>query len=403
MGPKGQPLYLVPIFLIPLASFVGNYLNADKPVIRGQSWSILLSYALLALALVLWIQYKPKEPWHSFQHAFFALLFGVWIIESVSTQLDQSVFNINAFLVIPSVLMVWAKRPSAQGMRRAYVLLLYGVIFISGVSLFFGALGWMPDGFQVGDSGPTRFPLVTEFFGITTRWGGPFLSVNDAAPIGGLLFIVGLTLQRPSSVVISVGGITILFLAQARTSMVAVAAAGIILIIFSRPIMQSSVRRLIQWSLVLTPIVLISLYILAFDPSLNGRTPIWRDFLSLSFVNPIRGVGTSGILDFATNQINDPSIGFAHTKAHSVLLDIASRHGLVLLLPTLAILGLVLYYSWRSRRLDEGKAFAITTYVIVAGFAETIFTWQYLTIYSLTLIYVVSNTPTKKSLPKVCH
>ena len=395
---RSRPVYMIAIFLIPVASFFGNYFASTEPIFRGQNLAIILSYSLAALAIFLWIPYVSSDTWSSKQQMFLGLVIISWLIETISTQMDHSVFNINAFLFVPMVLLILIKRPTLWGMTIAFLVFMYAIVVMTVISLVFGSLGITPDGFQVGDSGPNRVFLLTDIFGITTRWGGPFYSVNEAAPIGGLLLIFGLTLKKPHAIVMVSTGILILLLAQARTSLVAVVVGLLVLIMFSDRVRQEHFHKLIQSALIAIAIFGVGLYIFLVDPTLNGRVPVWLDFVRFFASSPISGVGTSGILEAAVEKgsvINGP---IAHTKAHSVLLDIAARHGLVLLIPRLLVFAISLLLIWPTRFYDRGKSLAPLAYIFFAGVSETIHSWQYFSVYTVALIYLVGQVQDQRSM-----
>lgn len=384
--------YLVPLFLIPVVWFLGSYLASGVVAFRGQEWAIVLAYVMGFLAFLLWLPQRFNPNWNLTGHIFFLLLFLTWAIQTVKTQLDQSVFNIIAFLVPLAILMIWLKRPTRDNFHRAFLTMLYGLAVISIGSLIFGSLGWTRDGFNVGDSGGQRLEFLAETFGLTTRWGGPFASVNDAAPIGALMMVAGLTLAKPHKPILIATGLLILGLAQARTSVVALLVGLLVLFIYSNFISRQRLRTPLSILLVSALLVLIVVYIWAFDPSLNGRVPIWTDFWGIFTSHPWGGLGSIGIGEFAEAKVNLNPGSFPHTKAHNVLLDIAARYGLVLLIPSVMLLALVLWISWRQRKIDRGSSLALAVYVIAAGMADTIFSWQYLSVYTLTFIYIMGSS-----------
>lgn len=384
--------YLIPIFLIPVAWFLGSYLASGVIAFRGQEWAIVFVYAMGFLGFLFWLPKNFNLNWGLIGHIFLFLLLITWIIQTIKTQLDQTTFNIVAFIVPFVILMIWLKRPTRKSFSVAFLAMLYGLAVISIGSLIFGTVGWTRDGFAVGDSGGQRLEFLAETFGITTRWGGPFASVNYAAPIGALLIVAGFTLAKPHKFFLVATGLLILSLAQARTSLVALLAGLIVLFIFSDFMSRQRLRTLISVSLVTALLVSIIVYIRAYDPSLNGRIPIWEDFWGLFISQPLGGLGSVGIGQFAEEQVALSPGSFPHTKAHSVLLDIAARYGLVLLIPSILLVALVVWVSWRRRQIDRGASLAIAIYVLVAGMADTIYSWQYVSIYTLTFIYIMGSS-----------
>jgi O-antigen ligase len=140
-------------------------------------------------------------------------------------------------------------------------------------------------------------------------------------------------------------------------------------------------------------------YILGQDPTFNGRTPIWEDFSGLLVSNPIFGVGTTGVIDFVVENEGQPGF-IPHTHAHSVLLDGATRYGLIFAALTLAIYALALISSVKALPENGAAPMALTVFVIVSGSAETIYSWNYWSIYLAVLTYVVLvSAAAKREVP----
>jgi O-antigen ligase len=78
-----------------------------------------------------------------------------------------------------------------------------------------------------------------------------------------------------------------------------------------------------------------------------------------------------------------------HNHAHSVLLDALVRYGIVLAFLTLVIFGIAVYASIRALKSGDPSPLAITVFVLLAGSAETLHSWEYWTAYMATLIWVV--------------
>ncbi len=397
---KTHALYLIPLFLIPSLSIFGHAIAPNQAVFKGQDWGIIISFALLAIGIIAWLFYTANQPrWTLLQGGFLAVLFVTWLFQTTSTQLDQSVFNLSAFIVPVALILIVAKRPDPSSLKLAFLYLLYSLVLISLASLVLGQLGLMSNGFDSVDSGVTRIPVLSDLLGIDTRWGGPFGSVNYAAPIGGLLFVSGLTLRSVRRIFMISSGLVILFLSQGRTSAVAVLAALVILVIYSPRVQQMRYRRVFQISMLTVATLSLISYIVLFDSTLNGRTPIWSDFFGLFQENILWGIGSSGVNGFVEDRSGIPGL-ITHNHAHNVLLDIVVRYGILLGILSLMVLTLIIIVTWQKRIQEHGTSLAIVVYVIVAGMAETIFSWQYWSVYLAVLVYLVlANASPKNEIP----
>jgi O-antigen ligase len=388
IGKPGKEInYSAFIFLVPVVSVFGHYIAPNQPIFKGHDWGIISAYLLIFLATVAWIPLKWNFSWSRLQLLFFMVALMLWIYQTVRTQLDQSLFNISAFIFPYALFLIFTKRPSSNQIRLAFLVMLYGLLAISFLSLILGATGVASDGFDGIDSAESRIPILSDLTGIDTRWAGPFGSVNYASPAGGLIVIGGLIFHGRNRVLLCMGGALIMVLAQSRTSIVALLIGLIVYLLFSAALNRSPHKALLRTSIAAVAACTLLIYVLLIDPSLNGRTPIWGGFFELFQNEPLFGVGFSGIQDYITLNLLEP--GFVpHNHAHSVYFDIATRYGIVPFILTLLLLSLSIFVGWRTRNEDRGTQLALGIYVVFAGVAETIYSWQYLSIYFAALLSI---------------
>jgi len=131
------------------------------------------------------------------------------------------------------------------------------------------------------------------------------------------------------------------------------------------------------------------IYIAVLDPTLAGRTPIWNNFLQLFTENPLFGIGTSGLEGYISAGLPSSEV-ILYSHGHNVLLDIAVRYGIFLVILTIAALTIATLISWRARTRDSGKTLALIIFLLVAGLAETIYSWQYFSVYTVVMVYIVA-------------
>lgn len=141
--------------------------------------------------------------------------------------------------------------------------------------------------------------------------------------------------------------------------------------------------------LVFWPEIALGIYILTQDPTLASRTQIWLNFFELFLSKPLTGVGFSGLGQYTSEQLLSDLLFIPHNHANSVYLDLAARYGVLALFLTLALFVTVFTVAWRRRFSDKGTGLSILIFVSIAGISETIYSWQYCTVYFLTLIYVL--------------
>lgn len=384
---RERAVYVWIAFTIPAASTFGHALAPGEPFFKGQDLGILIGLAAACLAALAWMPFRRQAVWTRTTLTFFGLLLAAWTYQVVRTQLDQSLFNLTAFVVPLVLLLIVSKPASRRDVDTALLVLAYSLLAIAMTSLVVGRIGWMPDGFEVSDAGGARYEFLQPL-GIPGRWGGPFGSVNYASPIGGLLLMIGVTRRSWNRVALVTGGVGILALGQGRTALFAVVAGLLVLAIASRHVAQLRHATLARLGILAVALSLASAYIWAIDPTFNGRTPLWRNFLALLDANPVFGVGDSGIWQYVGENAGTP--GFVpHVHAHSVLLDATVRYGALMGLLTLGIFVVAVAAGVRAIRRGYTAPLAITVFVIAAGLTETIHAWGYWTVYSAALTWAV--------------
>ena len=388
-----RAVFLWVLFSIPAVSTFGHYLAPNRPFFKGHDLGVLSALALTLVAAILWVPFVRRRRWPTLTLVFLGTLGVAWIYQITRIQLDGSLFNLGAFGVPIALTAIAFKPVSRQDLYLAVTVFGYSLAVVSLLALLLGEVGVTPSGFDVSDAGADRTGLLSAL-GLETRWGGPFGSVNYASPVGGVLVVLGATIRGLNRWVFLITGILILTLGQGRTTVFALVLAGLVVVLFSERF--RCLKHRIRWRIVIVAGVLISLilYIILIDPTFNGRTPIWIDFYELFMTSPLVGVGETGVLEFVSNNVGEP--GFVpHTHGHSVLLDGATRFGLIFALFTVGIYGIALTLGIRALPTGGPGPLGISVFVIAAGSAETIHSWIYWSIYMVILVcaVLIASTP----------
>jgi len=383
---QDRAVYLWVLFLIPATSRFGHYLAPNEPVFKGHDYGIWTALLLTLVAVALWIPYSRHGSWPKSVVAFFVIAAIAWTYQVVRIQLDDSLFNLTVIVVPVGLLLVALKRTSQQDLWIGLWVLGYSLLAISTTSLLLGSTGVLPNGFEVSGGGGSRFPVLAEF-GLT-RWGGPFGNVNYAAPIGGLLVVIGIAGRRRLGLPLIVGGLAILGLSQGRTALFAMLAAVTVQILWSQRLTSRRHTNVIRSATIAALLAGTATYVLFVDRTLNGRTHLWSDFAPTFDDAPLFGIGDSGVLARVAEQVGTPNF-VPHTHAHSVLLDSYMRFGAIM-----AILGIVLYIlalraSIRALTRVGSAPLAVVVFVIVAGLTETIYAWAHWSVYLVALTWAV--------------
>jgi len=226
---------------------------------------------------------------------------------------------------------------------------------------------------------------MTDLFGVTYRWEGPFANVNYAGPVGVFLLIYGLSRNSFTRFVFVVSGILIMLASEARTSFVAASVGVGVIFLLTPRIGRFAVPIWIRISLGAAGLAAVILALVGPDADLNSRTPLWQTYFILWRESPIAGIGESGI-----NQgITEGYIPGWASHAHSIYLDSLVRYGitgLVLLTFTLVVA------SWICLRAAvAGYPFgaAIFFAFVVGGATETIIDWRYFSVQGMVLVSAV--------------
>jgi len=382
-----RAVYLWVLFSIPAVSTFGHYLAPNRPFFKGHDLGVLSVLALTVIAALLWIPLRRRSSWPTLALVFLGLLGTAWLYQVTRIQIDGSLFNISAF-AMPIILLLIAIKPVSRFELQVGLLVLgYSLVVIAGLSLSLGPTGLVPDSFDSLNSVEDRLGLL-RIFGVETRWSGPFGDVNFASPAGALVVVIGLSSRGLNRFVLPIAGILILVLGQSRTATVALILALLVMAVASSTVRSSRFRLQIQIAAVATVVTSVAAYVVMFDPSLNGRTPIWNDFLELFFSEPLIGVGNEAILDFMERDAEQQGFIF-HTHGHSVLIDGAARFGFFFAALTVSLYAISLVAGARALPSFGPGPLGLAVFCIAAGAAETIYSWNYWSIYSAVLVFTV--------------
>ncbi len=379
------------LFTIPAFATYFHSLAPNENIFKGQDGGIWVAFLLTLVATLSWLACRDSTGLVPLARTALTFMLLAWMYQVVRTQLDGSAFNLSAFTVPLVIVLILLKPPRLSEVKLAGLALAYSLILVSALSLVFGALGVGPDGFAVTDSGQSRFWIFSDRVGISGRWGGPFGSVNLASPVGGLLVILAFSYKGAHRYLFLCSGIVILILTQARSPIVALVAALIIVAMWSPSVARFKYRILLRITAAVGLALGYAGSVLLYDPTFNGRTVIWSNFGNLWLESPLTGVGSSGINDFIASKANTP--GFVpHNHMHSVLGDILVRYGAPLLVLSLGVFIASIVISIRSASRDSGKNLAIVIFVVLAGLTETIHSFSYLSVYLCALLFVVLSS-----------
>ena len=362
--------YLVLIVLAITGSNFAHFLDPQEPLFKGQPAGVIVAYVLTLLAVLAWIPYRPQARWSASFHWFAASLLASWGVAMLLALVHGDAFDLTALLPPVAVLLIWIKRPSftsATIMGDAFAWALIAMAVAAQV------MDWT--GFHaLHHEGWNRWPLLTDLTGPIGRWEGPFGNVNHAGPLGAFLLVYGVVrggvLQR---IVFVVAGGLIVLLSDSRGSLLAIAVGLVVALVVCRSV---SGWRVAPWVKVVAVVGVVSafvVYIVKVDPTFNGRSPVWAEFLRLWRASPVTGVGESGI----SGQIASGALPGWATHGHSLVLDPLGRVGLLGTIPIASAVIAALVIAWVSGRRGLVVSAAILATFLASGISEDLIDWRY--------------------------
>ena len=374
---SGAP-YLSVLFVSVVLSKFAQYLWPTTAIFKGQNAAVVIDFLGFGIAVLLWWFYRPRDSWPTE----FAWLLGawgaLWTVTIGLSVLHGDLFNVTAILVLPSLAMIWLKKPSLPATFAAgdaFAIALIGIALASQLLDFgnFKALHY---------EGWNRWPLLTEITGPIGRWEGPFGNVNYAGPIGVFLLVFGLLRPSWRRILYVVTGAVIILISDSRSAVFA-CAVGIAALIAFAPRLGTWHTPI--WLRIAAPVSVIASfagYIFAIDPTLNLRTPVWETFLSQWTTSPITGVGATGI----QAAINDGTLQSWANHGHSLAIDPLTRYGIIGLLAVAAVVVATGIISSKAARTGFAAPVVLFATFVAGGISEDLVDWRYLGVQAVPFL-----------------
>ena len=384
-----KPWFLWVAFGVPAGITILQFVAPYEPTFKAQNIAVWFGIAGGIVVSVLWLSYKGVGKSSRVFQILLTLIVLTWLYQSVLQLQDGYSFNHTTYFLPLLMILIFLKPPTRDQIWVAGLVLGYSLATIMLFSLFSGGHFGIPSGFDVSDRGPSRFPIISDIFGIELRWGGAFGSVNLVTPAGALIVMLGTLYGKWHRITFLSTGIVVLFLGQARTAYFALGFALLVLLVWSKWLNRVRFSAFIKWVLMGAAFVSAVSYIYIFDPSLALRVPVWRDYLGILQDSFLRGAGSSGVDLYVSEMAVTESGRMIHNHGHSIYVDGLVRYGIVWFLLTLSIFAVAALIAWKARHGPlSSRGMAIVLFVFFAGLTETIFSWAYVTIYLLALILV---------------
>jgi len=359
-----------------------------EPLFKGQSVSIWISLLSAPVLILLAFLERPAVSWALLTKIFLSTLLLAWLYQFLLLVIRQEAYNYSTFLFpITLVLLLW--KPLSPGkIRFAANTLAYSIVALVIAYLVLAYLGYI----DPREEFPRRLPFLPDSPFGPWRWEGPFGNVNFSGPIGAYLAVYGLFTPARSKWLFSLVGLTILIASESRGALFA-AFVGFILWLVSRfeGDARKVRRRVMTWLLCLAPLAAIA-FLLVKDPTLNGRTVIWREYLDLAVNDPLWGGGNSGI-DVA---LDSAQISVFATHGHSLLVQSLAVNGLVSLLLLLMLLICAIRLGLSAAQKGNWIGLALVVVFILCNLYEDLTSFGYMDVQVLPLVVgvLLSANPT---------
>lgn len=370
--PENRAAYLVILLCTPALSALGHFIWPSEVVFKGQAVGVLLPLFGCLIAGIAWWRFACTARLTLGSNIVLIAIVLVWLWMVLEVQFDNWLFDLSTFVVPIGITMVLLKPPTLEQARWAIMNFALCLVIVSVIATCLSSLGLSELAFNPEKDGENRLAIL-RLIGIETRWEGPFYSSNEAAPVGAFLLVLGFTRRKTLGIICILGGGTILILSQGRNAVVGAFVGLAIIFFYSETMSKTKILRKIRALFAVVTFTVPVLLLVSADPTLNGRVPIWKDFIRLFLESPWIGAGNSGIRFYLDTG------GFGEVPplphAHGVYLDIAARYGLLALIFTIGICSFAIVKSFRSRFSDRGASFALVACVLLCGLAETTFTW----------------------------
>ena len=360
-------VYVVLIGILAPIATIASYVYGLNAVFKGQSTSIVASFVVLGLALLLWILYKSSyTPSRVFRYF---LIFNIvaWAVIALLVWRDGDSFAYTTFIAPVIYLIILAKPSTYKWSLTAGDYFAFALVAIAIVSHILHVTGIHQ---YSSDGAASRLPEFMTLLGFDQRWGGPFVSTSDAGPVGAFIFFYSLLRTGWIRRTLAGTGIVILIISTSWTSIYASIVGIVVLLWFVPKLFGRTLTQSFRVSATTVIAVGTVIYVLVLDPTFNGRVGIWADYLEIWAKNPLVGIGTSGLVDMHGDAL------ITHQHAHNYYVDILTRHGLfgfVVTIPVLIVAGVIAYRAGRNGLVAAPALFVVFCVALVG---ETLVDWR---------------------------
>ena len=345
-----------------------DYIRYSESMSLGRPLSLLAGGIGALLTTLLWLIYRPTGRWNAQFTLFLALVGATWLVAvglsaTQGSPLDASLLGLPLLLA-----MIWAKPVPIRDVLRAID---FWALSTVGLAAAFIGLQWAGLAVTSDPIYLRRWQIPTPFGTVIERWAGPFGNVNFAGPLGAAILVYGLTRSGMVRLISVAGGLIILILSESRSA-IAAAIVGVTVLVVAQAMKRGRLRPLASFGAVGLAAISIS-GLLLLDPSLNGRTSIWVNYLDAWWDNPIWGLRLQGGLT---------------SSGHNTLIDTALQYGLAGLLPMLGALAVLTFMAFKVARRGPAFVLPLLAVVLVGCSMDRLIDLRYFTLEAVPILAI---------------
>ncbi len=374
---SGAP-YLSALFATVVVAQFAQYLWPTAIVLKGQPAGVVAQFFGFGVAVVLWWLYRPTDWWPRAFDWLVGAWASLWVVTVGLSVLHGDLFNLTAILVLPSLAMIWLKKPSLPAIFTSGDSFALALVLVALASQLLDFAGIK----ELHYEGWNRWPLLTDITGPIGRWEGPFGNVNYAGPIGAFLVVWGLLRPDWLRALFVVAGATIILASDSRTSMLSCAVGVATLIALAPKLGSFRTPLLLRVAAPVAVALAFGGYVLVIDPTLNLRTPVWEFFLSQWRTSPVSGVGASGI----QSAIDAGSLQSWANHGHNLVIDPLMRYGLLGVVALISVIFISGVIATKGARLGFAASEVLLAACLADGVSEDLVDWRYLGVQAVPLL-----------------
>lgn len=363
---KSNLYYLLALIISVIGTQFLLYFGYGEPFIAGQSIAIAFSFMMLPVVLLLWLIAPFQDLKFTKFRVAILLFLGLWALSIVRVFIDEDSVNYT-FLITPIFLLaLFIKPPSQEEAKRlalitaslfVVTIILAQILDMINVRPFreFIPLRWFPDVFS------------------GYRWEGIFGDPNNAGFIAAFLFVYGLSIKTRWKWSLVIIGALVLGLSESRSAILAALIGSLTLLLLRTNIRFASRAKWFLYGILITAVVISLLTVIALDPSLNGRVPIWSAVIDLWSTNYIFGIGSNGLENGAISG----DIPWGNSDGHSIIIDTLVRLGIIPFFVVTSLVVISVLMCWEIRRIDKGQSFSVLITFLIGALTYTVVGWSY--------------------------